>query len=137
MIRRPPRSTRTDTLVPYTTLFRSLEERVRVAREFRARQFLRGRRPCSGRDQDAAGADSLTAACQANHATVLEGRAVDKNGYPRLQQPLGVTSRQAADPRGTRAHQEHPIKPAITDGPTDAESPGDLHRTRRTTHHHP
>src|SRR3546814_13622698 len=29
MIRRPPRSTRTDTLFPYTTLFRS----VRVARE--------------------------------------------------------------------------------------------------------
>src|SRR3546814_14313523 len=26
MIRRPPRSTRTDTLVPYTTLFRSLVE---------------------------------------------------------------------------------------------------------------
>src|SRR3546814_1912372 len=28
MIRRPPRSTRTDTLVPYTTLFRSLFERL-------------------------------------------------------------------------------------------------------------
>src|SRR3546814_14450681 len=28
MIRRPPRSTRTDTLFPYTTLFRSLESRV-------------------------------------------------------------------------------------------------------------
>src|SRR3546814_3058779 len=27
MIRRPPRSTRTDTLFPYTTLFRSLEEK--------------------------------------------------------------------------------------------------------------
>src|SRR3546814_2445647 len=27
MIRRPPRSTRTDTLFPYTTLFRSLEQR--------------------------------------------------------------------------------------------------------------
>src|SRR3546814_12387888 len=27
MIRRPPRSTRTDTLFPYTTLFRSLENR--------------------------------------------------------------------------------------------------------------
>src|SRR3546814_2327052 len=26
MIRRPPRSTRTDTLVPYTTLFRSFQE---------------------------------------------------------------------------------------------------------------
>src|SRR3546814_7726882 len=29
MIRRPPRSTRTDTLFPYTTLFRSLEQQVR------------------------------------------------------------------------------------------------------------
>src|SRR3546814_2441094 len=29
MIRRPPRSTRTDTLFPYTTLFRSREEPVR------------------------------------------------------------------------------------------------------------
>src|SRR3546814_11444320 len=28
MIRRPPRSTRTDTLFPYTTLFRSLGERL-------------------------------------------------------------------------------------------------------------
>src|SRR3546814_14421623 len=27
MIRRPPRSTRTDTLFPYTTLFRSLQDR--------------------------------------------------------------------------------------------------------------
>src|SRR3546814_14262181 len=32
MIRRPPRSTRTDTLLPYTTLFRSVEERDRTAR---------------------------------------------------------------------------------------------------------
>src|SRR3546814_8710787 len=31
MIRRPPRSTRTDTLFPYTTLFRSVEEGVGVA----------------------------------------------------------------------------------------------------------
>src|SRR3546814_16574535 len=28
MIRRPPRSTRTDTLFPYTTLFRSLGDRI-------------------------------------------------------------------------------------------------------------
>src|SRR3546814_2588646 len=28
MIRRPPRSTRTDTLFPYTTLFRSMHERM-------------------------------------------------------------------------------------------------------------
>src|SRR3546814_15603110 len=31
MIRRPPRSTRTDTLFPYTTLFRSADERRHVA----------------------------------------------------------------------------------------------------------
>src|SRR3546814_4892538 len=30
MIRRPPRSTRTDTLFPYTTLFRSADGRVRI-----------------------------------------------------------------------------------------------------------
>src|SRR3546814_6256619 len=32
MIRRPPRSTRTDTLFPYTTLFRSLEQQRLVGR---------------------------------------------------------------------------------------------------------
>src|SRR3546814_9391244 len=30
MIRRPPRSTRTDTLFPYTTLFRSVKQRLLV-----------------------------------------------------------------------------------------------------------
>src|SRR3546814_14564515 len=33
MIRRPPRSTRTDTLFPYTTLFRSTPERELLGRE--------------------------------------------------------------------------------------------------------
>src|SRR3546814_64644 len=33
MIRRPPRSTRTDTLFPYTTLFRSIIEACRIYRE--------------------------------------------------------------------------------------------------------
>src|SRR3546814_11468128 len=35
MIRRPPRSTRTDTLFPYTTLFRSASARGRAAGAFR------------------------------------------------------------------------------------------------------
>src|SRR3546814_18799217 len=34
MIRRPPRSTRTDTLFPYTTLFRSLDDKFLFAAEF-------------------------------------------------------------------------------------------------------
>src|SRR3546814_8659437 len=40
MIRRPPRSTRTDTLFPYTTLFRSLEA-VEVRRHRQARGVCR------------------------------------------------------------------------------------------------
>src|SRR3546814_16971755 len=36
MIRRPPRSTRTDTLFPYTTLFRSVVRRVGHIRAFAA-----------------------------------------------------------------------------------------------------
>src|SRR3546814_6789955 len=39
MIRRPPRSTRTDTLFPYTTLFRS-DRMPRVARDVRHRIVL-------------------------------------------------------------------------------------------------
>src|SRR3546814_11232980 len=39
MIRRPPRSTRTDTLFPYTTLFRSAA--LRSARRDRLRRLLR------------------------------------------------------------------------------------------------
>src|SRR3546814_4686427 len=40
MIRRPPRSTRTDTLFPYTTLFRSQAPRSRVHSAPGARAFL-------------------------------------------------------------------------------------------------
>src|SRR3546814_17845108 len=44
MIRRPPRSTRTDTLFPYTTLFRSGGRLVPSGRHDRARQDLRALR---------------------------------------------------------------------------------------------
>src|SRR3546814_4965166 len=46
MIRRPPRSTRTDTLFPYTTLFRSRERRLMSQpREFGRAHQRRNRRP--------------------------------------------------------------------------------------------
>src|SRR3546814_2590442 len=44
MIRRPPRSTRTDTLFPYTTLFRSPVSLRRLARAAVYRQSVSGRR---------------------------------------------------------------------------------------------
>src|SRR3546814_16904671 len=43
MIRRPPRSTRTDTLFPYTTLFRSMAARHRFSRAHR--RIARSLRP--------------------------------------------------------------------------------------------
>src|SRR3546814_16554593 len=49
MIRRPPRSTRTDTLFPYTTLFRSLV-RTRAVRPGRAIEYVIGgqmNQPCA------------------------------------------------------------------------------------------
>src|SRR3546814_5084700 len=56
MIRRPPRSTRTDTLFPYTTLFRSLNDVVGGRRGYR-RRFDRLRRLF------------LVARCQRQHET--------------------------------------------------------------------
>src|SRR3546814_10905817 len=60
MIRRPPRSTRTDTLFPYTTLFRSgrrgrlLLLRREVRGEFGPEFALRGQIGVRGRDPEAA-----------------------------------------------------------------------------------
>src|SRR3546814_1233154 len=49
MIRRPPRSTRTDTLFPYTTLFRSNSSPLaRDARPSIAGEAVKDRRPGSG-----------------------------------------------------------------------------------------
>src|SRR3546814_15941496 len=61
MIRRPPRSTRTDTLFPYTTLFRS---EVRAGRPFRATpvppgEQRTGRAQVRGRQGRRAGADTV------------------------------------------------------------------------------
>src|SRR3546814_14129412 len=62
MIRRPPRSTRTDTLFPYTTLFRSdssghrparpAARRRREARRRGRRQIARHGRPMAGRSEE-------------------------------------------------------------------------------------
>src|SRR3546814_18971268 len=45
MLRRPPRSTRTDTLVPYTTLFRSYFGHVSGANGHRGRRFPQDTEP--------------------------------------------------------------------------------------------
>src|SRR3546814_5697265 len=72
MIRRPPRSTRTDTLFPYTTLFRSQPRQSLFLYHFRlplwfpvSRRFERGGRRAGAPDaQHFAGRHLLCAACQ-------------------------------------------------------------------------
>src|SRR3546814_2792440 len=57
MIRRPPRSTRTDTLFPYTTLFRSIARSCRAGDGGVRRGNLRSRR----RDRPRRGAEAAVA----------------------------------------------------------------------------
>src|SRR3546814_17996849 len=69
MIRRPPRSTRTDTLFPYTTLFRSLV-RTRAVRPGRAIEYVIGgqmNQPC--------------AACCGGRRQVVRAIGLDGPGY--------------------------------------------------------
>src|SRR3546814_9993039 len=67
MIRRPPRSTRTDTLFPYTTLFRS-KPTVRKAR--------------SSGDGDQTSAESSTIAPMAKEPTTFTARVPKRNPGP-------------------------------------------------------
>src|SRR3546814_6437059 len=87
MIRLPPRSTLTDTLFPYTTLFRSADGR------------LRGRAPCSFRGHGAAGR--------------VRGGACAAGG-PGAAHPGGHDTRQTEGYRMTP--RKRPILPSL-DGP--------------------
>src|SRR3546814_8694241 len=94
MIRRPPRSTRTDTLFPYTTLFRSgrrgrlLLLRREVRGEFGPEFALRGQIGVRGRDPEAA------------------ARGLDRLGHQRLiilaDQPFGLAAVAIALPHRLR-----------------------------------
>src|SRR3546814_13251670 len=55
MIRRPPRSTRTDTLFPYTTLFRSLRPLVDTHRQIAAAHPLGRQHQIADRPHDLSG----------------------------------------------------------------------------------
>src|SRR3546814_13298637 len=77
MIRRPPRSTRTDTLFPYTTLFRSYARRFIFGRIMHQNAILQaendgvrivGRQECALGGRDCQGLPPL--ACDANENTV-------------------------------------------------------------------
>src|SRR3546814_16832345 len=109
MIRRPPRSTRTDTLFPYTTLFRSGRtahvlgaDRRRRLRQDHARrlacrtQSLRGNQPGAGTRRDCAGASD---AARLKH--IAAGTLTTGTCHPSALLPAWTTGRRAAQPEET------------------------------------
>src|SRR3546814_13539650 len=82
MIRRPPRSTRTDTLFPYTTLFRSFDHRL-----------MRGFGEAPGKD---AGLADVVHAAGIAMETILDDSDVDAVDLPFLQ-PFRAGNAVAAD----------------------------------------
>src|SRR3546814_2855857 len=95
MIRRPPRSTRTDTLFPYTTLFRSACLAQVAAARWLAKAFSN---PSTGKLKHAA--PGTPAECRAGEV-------------PAAQQPWPLaccrlpSDRTAADPPGCQRSEEH------------------------------
>src|SRR3546814_17268759 len=87
MIRRPPRSTRTDTLFPYTTLFRSAE-----------------RHRVDQRPGDRLLADQLRE--EARPVLAGEGEIFAHSGVP-LNLPTGVSRACQADRKSTRLNSSH------------------------------
>src|SRR3546814_2055670 len=88
MIRRPPRSTRTDTLFPYTTLFRSLLAARRHPRDF-ARHHRTGIGPEMTDEQrmlaDMAGA--IFGAYGEANATIADWHEIEASGMTTLMVP--------------------------------------------------
>src|SRR3546814_6242873 len=106
MIRRPPRSTRTDTLFPYTTLFRS--PLVGAQREVEGSGVLQQ-------------VDALHAAGEALEVVVLQQL---RGGH--RQREGGEREVQPAQPQGRKAEQE---------ADREAGQPGDRKSTRLNSSH--
>src|SRR3546814_20639618 len=86
MIRRPPRSTRTDTLFPYTTLFRSARVSAADLRAFLAHRRGQGLGNASAARELSAVRGFLTFATGAGATPRLKGPRVTK-GVPRPLTP--------------------------------------------------
>src|SRR3546814_12261914 len=87
MIRRPPRSTRTDTLFPYTTLFRSIAAHYRW-RKRRVRRWVHGAVDAGARQLLVLGTgfDALGPCMAARHPS-LRVLALDRDATTALRKP--------------------------------------------------
>src|SRR3546814_21146454 len=104
MLRRPPRSTRTDTLFPYTTLFRSTDQRLDVLREALTEDARKAR--SEGAEQQQRFADNLgqrlNELTQRNEQRIGEMRATLEQQLQKLQ---AVTTQTLEQLRATVARQ--------------------------------
>src|SRR3546814_19396108 len=127
MIRRPPRSTRTDTLFPYTTLFRSsLEKALRRLLVLRGTELLRNRQQIGCIPFTNVAKDEITSRIQAHPAVrpeTIHGFcwSLLQDFQPEIRelvQPLGGwTDRLAAavvHDIGVRTTQFNPGYPQLT-----------------------
>src|SRR3546814_7789741 len=115
MIRRPPRSTRTDTLFPYTTLFRSYRRsRARILAHTRSGGAARGGARPAPRPPVAADRAARMAyrAVERDRRAVHQILADEQSAAPRCgaaggpghrQEAVGGFRRHACAPDGTRA----------------------------------
>src|SRR3546814_10162679 len=104
MIRRPPRSTRTDTLFPYTTLFRSLFDRISgritpaflIANDPQATPGFEHRRGDAMAFRQSLGAFNVTAALERGDAVTWQAKREERRPYSlasvRLDRSFGPLS---------------------------------------------
>src|SRR3546814_16778786 len=127
MIRRPPRSTRTDTLFPYTTLFRSGRVLVRGHREAGRRDPRRaaGHRPGSDpravlAEVDALGPQQLPlGAAAASRPGGVRWRGAGR--WPRPRPPPAPDHRR--HPRPLPSGPRPPTRPELLRLPPQADAP--------------
>src|SRR3546814_15249493 len=103
MIRRPPRSTRTDTLFPYTTLFRSLNGAGASWRVSALAAAPKGNATAAARHADSsrrrrAGKDGTDKATPRSGRAVAAGKAAGRGGW-RLAQVTTKTKASQWTPR--------------------------------------
>src|SRR3546814_1929550 len=117
MIRLPPRSTRTDTLFPYTTLFRSVQLAARpllsIAIEKTADHHVRlSRATMPGTELQAAKANVIFHGAQVFLSTLWSGShcsGTTINGWQALSWPasLDISALSHADRKSTRLNSSH------------------------------
>src|SRR3546814_17037981 len=118
MIRRPPRSTRTDTLFPYTTLFRS-QQSVGFSHVQRAAINIDGH----------VGADRVVSAGQGyalnNDQNIIIFPSCYPCAFPGTQpKPSAISERMASVSRRTPAHSQTTLLLACLIGSTPARTNG-------------